>query len=189
MNRSIGHRIRRYVLITIIGWMVAINGALIFFAVSGLYINTSHSIPFGIYYQSLRPIAKGEYVLFCAPNTALFHDGLMRGYLTAGFCPGHQGYMLKQVAAVAGDVVSSTADGVWVNGSLLPFSRPLARDGWHRQLPHFFIHDYRLGALELLLMTNQNPRSFDGRYFGLLHVSDIKAVLQPLFTWPLPLTH
>lgn len=188
MNQASSRRIKHYLSITIISVMAAINMLLLLFFLSGLYINTSNSIPFGIYYQSLRPIAKGEYVLFCAPDTTLFHDGLMRGYLTAGFCPGHQGYMLKQVAALSGDVVSSTADGVWVNGHHLPFSRPLPSDGWHRPLSHFFSHDYRLGASEVLVMTNQNPLSFDSRYFGLLQISNIKTVIKPLVTWPLPLS-
>lgn len=36
---------------------------------------------------------------------------------------------------------------------------------------------------EVLLMTDINAGSFDGRYFGLVERSQIKGVIRPVFTW------
>ena len=32
-------------------------------------------------------------------------------------------------------------------------------------------------------MTDNNPLSFDGRYYGILNKSDIESVLEPILTW------
>jgi hypothetical protein len=35
----------------------------------------------------------------------------------------------------------------------------------------------------VLLMSDYNPKSFDGRYFGLMDKSTIIGVVKPLWTW------
>src|SRR5690606_1210198 len=126
-------------------------------------INTSNSIPNGVYWSSNDEILKGRYVIFCPKVGKVFREALYQGIISKGFCPGSFGYLMKQVAAVEGDVVSSTTEGVFVNGHLLPFSTPKAVD-----LPQWRVKHYHLKTNELLLMTDQNAWSFDGRYFGLI---------------------
>lgn len=150
---------------------------------AGLRINTSDSIAEGLYWTSNAPIAKGDYVIFCPPKRKIFDEAMKRGYITAGFCPGGYGYMMKQVAAVKGDFISETDDGVYVDGKFLAVSKPLAWDGAGRPLPILNIQNHTLGNSEILLMTDRSPTSFDARYFGTIKPSQIKSVIWPVFTW------
>jgi conjugative transfer signal peptidase TraF len=152
----------------------------------GARINTSSSIPVGLYWITDRPVTKGEYVIFCPPQHEVFQRALKRGYIHAGFCPGGFGYLMKKVVASAGDVVSSNASGVFVNGELLPLSQPYQADGFNRLLPFWRIHGYVLQPSELLMMTDQSRLSFDARYFGLLKQNNIQAVIRPIFIFKLP---
>ena len=149
----------------------------------GARINTSNSIAEGLYWTSSKPVAKGEYVIFCPPKRKIFDEAMQRGYIGSSFCPGGYGYMMKLVDAKKGDVISETAAGVFINGKLLPLSKPFAHDGLNRPLPILHIINHTLGKSELLLMTDRSPISFDSRYFGTINQSQIKSVIRPIFTW------
>lgn len=149
----------------------------------GLRINTSPSIPVGIYRITSESIARGCYVLLCPPDTLLFQEAKVRGYVPAGFCPGNLGYLMKQVAAAAGDSVSHTPEGLTVNGVLLPASQALLVDGLQRPLPHWEPADYPLRDDELLLMTDASATSFDARYFGALKRGQVRHVIEPVLVW------
>jgi conjugative transfer signal peptidase TraF len=149
----------------------------------GARINTTKSIPVGLYWTSDKPVEKGAYVFFCPPQVGLFVDAKERGYIGAGFCPGDYGYMMKRILAAKKDVVSISDDGVRVNGQLLPFSAPLKADKAGRPLPRYQAARYTLGNSEVLLMSDVSGTSFDGRYFGPVNLSQIKAVISPVLTW------
>lgn len=91
---------------------------------TGLRINTSNSIPKGLYWISAEKNLKNQYVIFCPKDTELFREALHRGFINKGFCPGGFGYLMKKVVALEGDFVSSTETGVFVNDKLLPMSKP-----------------------------------------------------------------
>lgn len=148
-----------------------------------LRINTTKSIPVGLYRMTSDPIKKGSYVIFCPPQTELFDTAKERGYIGAGFCPGGYGYMMKRVVAVGGDHVIVAGDGVRVNGNLLPLSTPLPTDSAGRALPHLPGSEFTLTASELFLMSDVSGTSFDARYFGPVDRAQIKGVIRPLFTW------
>ncbi|MDD5494463.1 MAG: conjugative transfer signal peptidase TraF [Dehalococcoidia bacterium] len=150
--------------------------------VVGARINTSGSIPIGLYWMTERPLAKGEYVLLCPPPGNVFDEAKRRGYFGAGFCPGDYAYLMKKILAAKKDKVSVSDEGVRVNGELLPFSRPLSADKQGRPLP-VLRGEYQLGDSDVLLMTDVSPLSFDSRYFGLVNRSQIKGVIRPVFTW------
>jgi conjugative transfer signal peptidase TraF len=160
--------------------LVAIGGICL---VVGIKINTSESIPLGIYRSSEGPVKKGDYVVFCPPPNPDFDMAKNRGYLTGGLCPGGYGYMMKDVAGISGDIVAVDDDGVRVNGILLPESKPLKADPAGRPLPHFQADSYSLGRSEVLLMSDVCSLSFDGRYFGPINRLQIKTVILPVFTW------
>jgi len=149
---------------------------------TGARVNTTHSIPLGLYWLTDRPIEKGEYVIFCPPQNDVFDEAKRRGYFKAGFCPGEYQYLMKKVLAAKHDHVSLTERGVRVNGELLPFSAPLKSDSAGRPLP-VLRTEYELAETELLLMTDVSQKSFDSRYFGLIHQSQIQGVIRPIFTW------
>lgn len=149
---------------------------------TGARINTTHSIPVGLYWMTDKPIEKGAYVIFCPPPSDVFDEAKQRGYFRAGFCPGDYEYLMKKILAAKKDKVSVADDGVRVNGELLPFSAPLKADSYGRPLP-VLRTDYVLGDDDLLLMTDVSATSFDSRYFGLINRSHIKGVIRPIFTW------
>ena len=150
---------------------------------AGARINTTRSIPLGLYWTSSNPVEKGAYVLFCPPQIGVFDEARQRGYIGAGFCPGNYGYMMKRILAAKNDAVSVADDGVRVNGNLLPFSKPYKADKGGRPMPRYQSNNYTLGDFEVLLMTDVSPISFDGRYFGPISRSQIKTVIAPVITW------
>lgn len=160
---------------------VAVLGIACF--VGGARINTTRSIPVGLYWTSSALVEKGAYVMFCPPHAGAFDDARERGYIGAGICPGGYGYMMKRVLAAKGDAVSIADDGVRVNGALLPLSVPLAADKAGRALPRYPARAFTVGSSELLLMSDVSGTSFDGRYFGPVSRSQITTVLRPVFTW------
>ncbi len=101
---------------------------------SGIRVNTSSSIPLGIYLVSDGAIERNAYVMFCPPQLGVFEEARRRHYILAGFCPGGYGYMMKKVMGLASDVVEVADDGVRVNGVVLPFSVPLNMDRAGRPL-------------------------------------------------------
>ena len=149
---------------------------------AGIRLNTTPSIPVGVYRLTNEPIVKGAYVLFCPPPTPVFAMAKARGYLGAGYCPGGYGHLMKKILAVKNDVVTIGTDGVQVNGLLLPMSTPIKADGAGRPLPS---HEalWMLGSDEVLVMSDSNNGSFDGRYFGPIQRSQIEGVVRPVYTW------
>lgn len=150
---------------------------------SGLRLNTTRSIPVGLYRMSNDPIVKGAYVLFCPPERPEFDLAKERGYIGAGFCPGGYGNMMKKVLASDHDIVSVTDDGVTINGMLLPASHPAEADSMGRALPRFRMTDHVLAPSELWLMSDTNRRSFDARYFGPVQRIHIQSLIHPVWTW------
>lgn len=150
---------------------------------AGARINTTRSIPVGLYWASSAAVEKGTYVLFCPPHVQVFDEARARGYIGAGFCPGGYGYMMKRIAATTDDDVVVSDEGVRVNGELLPLSAPRAVDAAGRPLPRFQADHYRLSVAEVLLMSDVSRTSFDARYFGPVNRSQIQTVVSPVITW------
>lgn len=140
-----------------------------------LWINLSPSLPLGVYHRVPGPVHRGAIVVVCLPaDIGTFARS--RDYLGRGPCPGGVERLGKRVAAVAGDTVAIDADGVRINGFLLPDSRPLVSDARHRALQWAKNAVVRSG--ELFLLSTDHPRSFDGRYFGAVPVTNIILVAQ-----------
>ncbi len=152
------------------------------FRISGIYINTTPSLPVGFYKVVDEPIVSGAYVAFCPPQDAVFDMAVARHYINTGNCPGGYGLLLKRVFAQSGDMVSIDQAGIFVNGEHLPNSAQLKTDAEGHPLPQ-----YRLQAVlddsEYLLLSDLNPQSFDARYFGLIARDQIQQVVRPIFTW------
>ena len=150
--------------------------------ISGIYINTTPSLPVGFYRIVDEPIVNGAYVAFCPPQNAVFDMAMNRSYINRGDCPGGYGLLLKRVFAQSGDTVSIDQAGIFVNGKHLPNSAQLTTDADGHPLPQ-----YRLEAVledsEYLLLSDLNPQSFDARYFGLIVRDQIQQVVRPVFTW------
>lgn len=150
---------------------------------AGVRINTTRSIPVGLYRVSRAPAMPGAYVLVCPPPTPLFDEARARGYLGAGFCPGGYGYLMKRLVAAQGDEIAVSDAGVSVNGVLLALTAPRATDAGGRPLPRWRTGPYRLGAAEVLLMSEISATSFDARYFGPVSRTQVVTALAPILTW------
>ena len=172
-------KILKYLSVLLISIIVA--GAICF--VAGFRINTSGSIPPGIYRTTSGSAEKGDFVLFCPPPDLVFDMARDRDYLAGGLCPGGYGYMMKDVAGTAGDIIAVDDDGVLVNGTVLPMSKPLQADPAGRPLPRLRFDYQKLGTSQVLLMSGFCRLSFDGRYFGPIDRIQIKAVIRPVFIW------
>jgi conjugative transfer signal peptidase TraF len=151
-------------------------------AAGGMRINTTRSIPVGMYWTTTAPISRDAYVMFCPPPAAVFETAKQRGYIDAGDCPGGYGYMMKRVLGMPGDEISVRADGVRVNGEYLPSSLPLPADRGGRPLPKYAF-ERKLEAAELWLMSDRSARSFDARYFGPIQRTQVASVIRPVVTW------
>lgn len=150
---------------------------------AGARINTSKSIPVGLYWTTSGPVDKGAYVLVCPSPSGVFHEARERGYIGAGFCPGGYGYLMKRVAATTRDIVTVTSEGVRINGERWPQSMPRQADKEGRLLPRFQADGYVLGHAEVLLMSDGSPTAFDGRYFGPVSRAQLKTAIKPMLTW------
>lgn len=150
---------------------------------AGARINTTQSIPVGLYWTSGQPVTKGAYVQLCPPEADVFAIAKARGYIGAGFCPGGYGYLMKRVVAAKGDAISISGEGVAVNEVLMPLSVPLKVDKAGRALVRFGVSHFILDDSDVLLMSDVTGASFDSRYFGPIDRSQIKAVISPVITW------
>jgi conjugative transfer signal peptidase TraF len=149
----------------------------------GLRVNGTDSEPIGIYSAISKPPAKGDLVFALPPAWPIFKLALARGYLAAGPSPAGTCGLIKQVAALSRDRVTIGVQGVQVNGVLLKNSAPRLADEAGRPLCAYELSEYALGGEEVLLMSDYNPASFDGRYFGQISKTTIQSVIVPILTW------
>ena len=150
-------------------------------ALAGARVNSTMSLPLGLYWTVNAPPRRGALVMFCPPKSPVFDEAKTRGYIDAGFCPGGYRQMIKKIVAAKGDHVTVSDKGVFVNGQLLENSKPCAEDPGDRPMPHYRA-DCTLEDNQVLLMSDYNPLSFDGRYFGPINQAQIRSVLRPVFT-------
>lgn len=151
-------------------------------SLSGAWINTTLSFPVGLYWIGNKPPVKGALVLFCPPNEAVFLEAKARGYLGAGFCEAGTRPMIKRIVAAQGDRVRIGAGSTAVNGEVLANSGQIRADPSGRPLPAYQA-SLVLAEGQVLLMSEQNPRSFDARYFGPVGTQQLRGVLAPVLTF------
>ncbi len=171
----------RILAITVLAISTSVFALSIVFRLAGIYINTTPSLPVGLYKIVDTPITKGAYVSFCPPQDKVFGMAVARQYIGTGDCPGGYGKLLKRVFAQAGDRVSISESGIQVNGELLPNSAPLIADIDGHAMPQYRLETV-IDYFEYLLLSDLNPHSFDSRYFGLIAHVQIKHVVEPLLT-------
>lgn len=155
-------------------------GCLLFLALaqSAIVINTSPSFPEGLYLKTHRTPRKGDLVLVCPPGKEIFRSALERGWLAPGLCESGTEMIIKRIAAGGGDQIEISAEAVSVNGQALPQSRRIFRLPGMISVP--WVRVLKTG--EVLLMS-PHPRSFDGRYFGVLEIGCVETTLTTLFIW------
>ncbi len=156
-------------------------GAFALFGITGLRINSSASLPAGLYIAS----AEGRFVEFCPDDRGL---SAQRGYrhtplLTPwakGICPDGAAPLLKPVIGKTADDIVLSPAGITVNGKLLPHTSPLAHDSAGRPRTPWPFGRYHAAPGTLWVASSYNPLSYDNRYLGPISQSAVRARLRTL---------
>lgn len=143
-------------------------------------INVTASMPIGIYRLTEDAVKLNDDVILCPPERE-GRVGVERGYLLKGRCPCGSAPMLKQVAAMPGDQVLINRIGIFVNGVLLKNSMPLDKDSLNRPMPTQKLSKL-LAPNECLVVSHNDVRGFDSRYFGIVEFQQLKKV-EPILVW------
>lgn len=135
--------------------------------------NVTTSVPTGLYVIRVKAgLQVGERVAI-EPPPALRRLLAERGYVPAGVP------LIKRVAAVSGQRICRFGHVVTIDGEFAGGARVNDRRG--RPLPAWSgCRTLRSG--ELFVMSPAAPDSFDGRYFGVLHMADVIGRAAPVWT-------
>jgi conjugative transfer signal peptidase TraF len=144
----------------------------------GIRINTSPSLPLGLYRGTSDPHAR--LVEFC-PEEPYARFAIERGYRSAGNCPDGAAPLMKPVVADAGDIVNVSQAGISVNGNLLPNTAPKRMDRRNRLMPAGPLGTCRVSAGFVWVASSYNSWSYDSRYFGSIPLSSIRNYMEPFF--------
>jgi conjugative transfer signal peptidase TraF len=167
----------------VVAGIICLPLAAVAFYAAGLRINNTASIPLGIYQMSYDAPRRGDLVMACPTDAPVFVDAQARGYIGSGPCGNGMSPLMKRLVAIKGDRVAFTADGVVVNGLRLKDSRPMESDPSGRAMPQVRSPTQTVPTGSVLLMGIDSPKSFDGRYYGLIPQNQITALIRPVLTW------
>jgi type IV secretory pathway protease TraF len=124
-----------------------------------IYINTTNSMPRGVYIKANIPIGPGTTVIF--PSSVIANPD-----------PRVPMYLLKKVLPYHGELVTINHEGLFFDSTLIArreinegidFYRSVLPPGW-------------------VLVIGESERSYDSRYFGPVKLADLFAA-RPLLTW------
>jgi conjugative transfer signal peptidase TraF len=135
--------------------------------------NATASVPTGLYaIRGRASLHVGERVAILPPP-ALRRLLAERGYLPTGIP------LVKRIAAVSGQRICRFGHGVTIDRTYVAAAR--AGDRLGRPLPTWSgCRTLRSG--ELFVMNPAAPNSFDGRYFGVLRMTDVIGRATPVWT-------
>ncbi|WP_050455789.1 S26 family signal peptidase [Candidatus Burkholderia verschuerenii] len=145
-----------------------------------LTYNASESVPVGWYRVdpldhrtgSATPVPSVNNIVLVSLPTETAALAAQRGYL-----PAHV-RLLKRIAAIAPQAVYIDDHRVRIDG--VPVAAVLATDRMGRPLPSWQ-QCRRLRPGELFLLGTTSPASFDSRYFGPVHVSNVLGMAHPIW--------
>jgi conjugative transfer signal peptidase TraF len=132
--------------------------------------NASPSVPVGLYWLTSRPPGTGELAVIRLPEP-IRSLAAARSYLGIG------AFLIKPVAAGAGDLVCRHGATVTINGRLVAEARTTDASGRH--LPSW--SGCSVLAANQVLLLSAPADSFDGRYFGPIDRGQVIGAVQPLW--------
>ena len=146
---------------------------------AGIRLNTSASLPLGFYVRTESESA--PLVEFC-PEEPYASLSRQRGYRApAGSCADWAMPLLKPVIARPGDLVTISAKGIAVNGTLLPNTAPLMTDAAGRALTAWPQGVYPVRPGTVWVASTYSRGSYDSRYMGPVNTRLIRGKLRPLW--------
>jgi conjugative transfer signal peptidase TraF len=145
------------------------------FANRQIVINTSPSVPSGLYLRSTAAPAVGQIIDFRIPQAA-------RNYIkTRTGQNGEDWYILKPIVAGPGDRIDTTGEWLLINGRQIA-PMPPTNDTGGRSLP-IWRDTCVLGPDEFFVFSNRIPNSFDSRCYGPITRIQIDSVREAFLTW------
>jgi type IV secretory pathway protease TraF len=145
-------------------------GALVLAAVVSTHwvrLNLSSSVPLGFYRleRLAPPLQRGTLVVLSAP---------------ASIRPWWHSFasLLKPVAAVAGDEVCGVEGALFIHGEAYG---PIYTEADGKPLPH--LDGCQVVPEGAVFLASTQPKSLDGRYFGVTPIADLTARAVSLWTW------
>lgn len=157
--------------------------SLFVYCASDLRLNTTASMPQGIYRTSEANLERGSQVEICIDGD-FAEFALERGYLRPGRCESGTMPLVKALAGLPGDEINivhlGDRPGIQVNGILLPKSEIKPFDSQGRPMASRL----KPGVIPLgkALVISRHDGGFDSRYFGLVDLRRLKKV-NPLITF------
>ncbi len=145
----------------------------------GYRINTSPSIPRGIYKLEItRQLKQGDLVEICLSDD-LAQYAFDRGYISKGSCSNGYAPLIKEILAIPNDYVVINKKGIKVNNVFYNL-KSQKLDNKNRILTPQTINQKIDGYL--LVGTNSKD-SWDSRYFGVIKSKDIKGSMQKVINF------
>ena len=129
-------------------------------------LNLSPSVPVGLYRleRLAPPLARGTLVILSAPTSI---RPWWRSFAS----------LLKPVAAVAGDEVCGVGGELFVQGE---WFGPIYTEADGKPLPH--LEGCQVVPQGAVFLASTQPKSLDGRYFGVTPIADLRARAVSLWT-------
>lgn len=140
-----------------------------------LAINTSKSLPLGVYFikqTNAKDVSRGNLVLFY--DEEINKKAVDRGYIRADQPIG------KRVGAVGGEMIRVGTKQTVILGRSVSGEAPLT-DSSGRLMQRFFYDGIVPDGFVFLLGDTDN--SYDSRYYGFVEISKITGTLTPIITW------
>jgi conjugative transfer signal peptidase TraF len=144
-------------------------------------INWTSSMPIGLYREVPARLERGGLVLICLPEQ-IARLGRRRRYLPRGDCPGGVSPIVKEIVAIAGDVIELQKGFLAVNGVVVERTRLRSFDSLGRPLDHAPLGRRLVADGEVWVLGIDRSRSWDSRYFGAVPVESIVASAKPVLT-------
>jgi conjugative transfer signal peptidase TraF len=165
--------------------LMAGSGAIGFVASAlALRINTTASMPIGLYREEPPRLERGAWVVFCLPEEPA-RLGRARGYLRQGSCPDGSQELMKAITALPGDSVALSRAGLVVNGHSISGTALRTVDRGRRTLPHAPFGESSVPPGELWVLGLDRRVSWDSRYFGPVPLDHVRAAAIPILTFGL----
>jgi conjugative transfer signal peptidase TraF len=147
----------------------------------GLRVNWTSSMPLGLYREAPARTERRETVLICLPKEVA-RVGRQRRYLPLGDCPEGVSPIVKEIVAIAGDVIELQEDFLVVNGVVMDRTSLRSVDSLGRPLAHVQLGRRLVADGEVWVLGIDRSRSWDSRYFGAVPVGAIVGSARPILT-------
>jgi conjugative transfer signal peptidase TraF len=149
----------------------------------GFLVNTTASLPLGLYRETRESIGRGMFAVFCLEDREFIRLAKERGYLGEGSCPGGIKPLGKEVFGLPGDEISLQDGLIVVNGETVPLSGAKSVDSQGRAMPaQAKLKNGTIPKGYVLMLSPHHAGGFDSRYFGLIRLSSLHPV-KPVFIW------